>query len=88
MYSLCSSSMEASPGARYESFKVPSAIPQDLLLIQDLVCPRIAPAKPVIPPGTDDNSVDSSGESADSADEAEAILVSMEENAGRFASSH
>jgi H/ACA ribonucleoprotein complex non-core subunit NAF1 len=72
--------------AGYEGFKVPSTIPQDLLLIQDLVSPIIASTKPVTPPATDDDSVDSSGESTDSADEAEAILLSTGENAGGFAS--
>jgi hypothetical protein len=82
--------MEAGPGADYDvqGFKVPSTIPQDLLLIQDLISPIIAPAKPVTPLVADDSndSVASSGESIDSADEAEAILVPTRENPGRFAS--
>ncbi|KAH9166897.1 NAF1-domain-containing protein [Lactarius sanguifluus] len=53
-----------------EGFKIPSRIPQDLLLIQDLI-------GPVVPPWTVDDSVDSSGESADSADEVEANLISV-----------
>jgi hypothetical protein len=78
----------AGPGAVCQGFKVPSTIPQDLLLIQDLVSPIIAPTKQDLPPATyDDDSVASSGESIDSADEAEAILVSTreDEDEGRFA---
>jgi H/ACA ribonucleoprotein complex non-core subunit NAF1 len=76
----------AGPRAVFQGFKVPSTIPQDLLLIQDLVSPIIAPTKQVTPPTTcDDDSVDSSGESIDSADEAEAILVSTREIEGTFA---
>ena len=74
----------AGPGTVSQGFKVPSIIPQDLLLIQDLVSPIISPTKQATPLVTDgDDSVDSSG--IDSADEAEAILVSTKENEGRFA---
>ncbi|KAH9070702.1 NAF1-domain-containing protein [Lactarius deliciosus] len=59
-----------------EGFKIPSRIPQDLLLIQDLIGAVVPPARPT-PPVDVDDSVDSSGESADSADEVEANLISV-----------
>ncbi|KAH9041340.1 NAF1-domain-containing protein [Lactarius pseudohatsudake] len=59
-----------------EGFKIPSRIPQDLLLIQDLIGPVVPLARPT-PPVDVDDSVDSSGESADSADEVEANLISV-----------
>ena len=62
--------------AANEGFKIPSIIPQDLLLIQDIIGPIIPPARPT-PPVEEDDSVDSSGESADSADEVEANLISV-----------
>jgi hypothetical protein len=66
--------MEA--GTDYEGFKIPSTIPQDLLLIQDLIGPLIPPTQPLTLPTADpDDSVDSSGESTDSAEEVEANLL-------------
>jgi H/ACA ribonucleoprotein complex non-core subunit NAF1 len=64
--------MEAATGTDHEGFKIPSAIPQDILLIQDL----IGPTQPLTLPAADpDDSVDSSGESTDSAEEVEANLL-------------
>ena len=61
--------------AQHDGFKIPSTIPQDLLLIQDLIGP-VAP--PTQPPAADaDDSVDSSGESTDSVEEVEANLISV-----------
>ena len=56
--------------ADHEGFKIPSNIPQDILLIHDLI-------GPLNPPEADpDDSVDSSGESTvDSAEEVEANLL-------------
>ena len=65
-----------------EGFKIPSIIPQDLLLIQDLIGPIIPPALQV-PLVDADDSVDSSGESTDSADEVEANLISVGEKSER-----
>lgn len=66
--------MEA--GKDHEGFKIPSAIPQDLLLIQDLIGPLIPPTQSLNLPAVDpDDSVDSSGESTDSAEEVEANLL-------------
>jgi H/ACA ribonucleoprotein complex non-core subunit NAF1 len=71
--------------ATNEGFKIPSIIPQDLLLIQDLLGP-IIPARPA-PPVDVDDSVDSSGESTASdsadADEVEANLISVGEKSER-----
>ena len=67
--------------ATNEGFKIPSIIPQDLLLIQDLLGP-IVPARPA-PPVDVDDSVDSSGESTDSADEVEANLILVGEKSER-----
>lgn len=64
--------MEA--GKDHEGFRIPSTIPQDLLLIQDLIGPLIPPTQPLTIPDPDD-SVDSSGESTDSAEEVEANLL-------------
>jgi H/ACA ribonucleoprotein complex non-core subunit NAF1 len=58
-------------GKDHEGFKIPSTIPQDILLIQDLIGPIIPPTQPLTP----DDSVDSSGESTDSAEEVEANLL-------------
>ena len=68
--------------AANEGFKIPSIIPQDLLLIQDLIGPIIPPAREV-PLVDADDSVDSSGESTDSADEVEANLISVSEKSER-----
>ena len=68
-----------------EGFKIPSIIPQDLLLIQDLIGPIIPPAQQV-PLVDADDSVDSSGESTDSADEVEANLISLGEKSERSVS--
>jgi H/ACA ribonucleoprotein complex non-core subunit NAF1 len=68
--------MEAGTGKDHEGFKIPSAIPQDILLIQDLIGPLIPPTQPLAIPAEDpDDSVDSSGESTDSAEEVEANLL-------------
>ena len=61
--------MEA--GTDHEGFKIPSTVPQDILLIQDLIGPIIPPTRQLTP----DDSVDSSGESTDSAEEVEANLL-------------
>ncbi len=61
--------MEA--GTDHEGFKIPSTVPQDILLIQDLIGPIIPPTQQLTP----DDSVDSSGESTDSAEEVEANLL-------------
>jgi H/ACA ribonucleoprotein complex non-core subunit NAF1 len=66
--------MEA--GTDHEGFKIPSTIPQDILLIQDLIGPLISPTQPPSLLAADlDDSVDSSGESTDSAEEVEANLL-------------
>jgi H/ACA ribonucleoprotein complex non-core subunit NAF1 len=66
--------MEA--GTDHQGFKVPSTIPQDLLLIQDLIGPLIPSTPPLnLPAVGPDDSVDSSGESTDSAEEVEANLL-------------
>jgi H/ACA ribonucleoprotein complex non-core subunit NAF1 len=76
--------MEA--GKDHEGFKIPSAIPQDLLLIQDLIGPLIPPLKlPAVDP---DDSVDSSGESTDSAEEVEANLLFVGGKSTRSVSFH
>ncbi|KAI0281269.1 hypothetical protein BGY98DRAFT_229013 [Russula aff. rugulosa BPL654] len=65
--------MEA--GTDHEGFKIPSTVPQDILLIHDIIGPLI-PTQPLTPPAADpDDSVDSSGESTDSAEEVEANLL-------------
>ena len=64
--------MEARTHTDHEGFKIPSAIPQDILLIQDLVGPP-----PTLLAADPDDSVDSSGESTDSAEEVEANLFSV-----------
>lgn len=71
--------------ASNEGFKIPSTIPQDLLLIQDLIGPVIPPAQPA-PPLDEDDSVSSSGESTDSADEVEANLISVGDKSERSVS--
>ena len=58
-------------GTDHEGFKIPSAVPQDILLIQDIIGPLIPPSQTLTP----DDSVDSSGESTDSAEEVEANLL-------------
>ncbi len=59
-----------------EGFKIPSIVPQDILLIQDLIGPLNPPTQSLILPRADaDDSVDSSGESTDSAEEVEANLL-------------
>lgn len=78
------SHMETGTGTDYEGFKVPSSIPQDILLIQDLVGPVIPPIKPVTSLETDsDDSIDSSGESTDSVEEVEANLISVDRKSRR-----
>jgi H/ACA ribonucleoprotein complex non-core subunit NAF1 len=68
-------------------FKVPSTIPQDILLIHDLVSPVVTPTQPVTPRAADsDDSVDSSGESTDSVEEVEANIVSVGKVPRRFVS--
>ena len=62
--------MEASNWTDHEGFKVPTVIPQDLLLIQGLVGPVISPIA-----ADSDDSVGSSGESTDSVEEVEANLI-------------
>jgi hypothetical protein len=65
--------MEA--GTDHEGFKIPSTVPQDILLIHDIIGPLI-PTQSLNPPAADpDDSVDSSGESTDSAEEVEANLL-------------
>jgi H/ACA ribonucleoprotein complex non-core subunit NAF1 len=59
----------------HEGFKIPSTIPQDLLLIQDLIGPIVPPTQPLA--ADTDDSVDSSGESTDSVEEVEANLISV-----------
>jgi H/ACA ribonucleoprotein complex non-core subunit NAF1 len=62
-------------GTDHEGFKIPSTVPQDILLIHDLIGPLI-PTQPLTLPAADpDDSVDSSGESTDSAEEVEANLL-------------
>lgn len=62
-------------GTDHEGFKIPSTVPQDILLIQDLIGSLIPPTQPLTLPAADpDDSVDSSGESTDSAEEVEANL--------------
>jgi H/ACA ribonucleoprotein complex non-core subunit NAF1 len=62
-------------GTDHEGFKIPTTIPQDILLIQDLIG-LIPPTQPLTLPTADpDDSVDSSGESTDSAEEVEANLL-------------
>jgi H/ACA ribonucleoprotein complex non-core subunit NAF1 len=58
-------------GTDHEGFKIPSTVPQDILLIQDLIGPIIPSTQPLTP----DDSVDSSGENTDSAEEVEANLL-------------
>jgi H/ACA ribonucleoprotein complex non-core subunit NAF1 len=79
--------MEANTGTDYEGFKIPSSIPQDILLIQDLVGPIIPSTQPVTSSETDlADSIDSSGESADSVEEVEANLISEDWKATRSVS--
>ncbi|KAJ7103223.1 NAF1-domain-containing protein [Mycena belliarum] len=61
------------------SFLVPTVVPQDLLLIQDLIgAPQ--PASPPKPPALKlDNDIDSSGSENESENEVEADLVKVEE---------
>ncbi|KAI0059489.1 NAF1-domain-containing protein [Artomyces pyxidatus] len=67
-------------------FKVPTILPQDLLLIQDIVAetfkPLAAPTPvPATLPVSDDDSIASTGDEEDSEDEVEAgILLDTEEN--------
>jgi hypothetical protein len=65
-------------------FKVPETIPQDLLLIQDIVAdlfvptPAIPSPKPEIPPNSaTEDSIDSSGSDSDSGDEVEEIEADL-----------
>jgi hypothetical protein len=75
--------MEAGTRTDHQGFKIPSAIPQDILLIQDL----IGPTQPLTLPAADpDDSVDSSGESTDSAEEVEANLLYVGGKARRYVS--
>jgi hypothetical protein len=67
-----------------QEFKVPSTIPQDILLIHDLVSPVVTPTQPVT--ADSDDSVDSSGESTDSVEEVEANIVSVGKVPRRFVS--
>jgi len=68
--------MEARTGTDNEGFKIPSSIPQDILLIQDLVGPMIPSTQQVDPLETDSvDSINSSGESTDSIEEVEADLI-------------
>ena len=69
LFSNLSGMMET--GTDHEGFKIPSTVPQDILLIQDLIGPIIPSTQPLTP----DDSVDSSGESTDSAEEVEANLL-------------
>jgi hypothetical protein len=79
--------MEARAETDHEGFKVPSSIPQDILLIQDLVGPVIPLTKPGAPLETDsDDCIDSSGESTDSAEEVEANLISVDRKSTRSVS--
>jgi H/ACA ribonucleoprotein complex non-core subunit NAF1 len=79
--------MEANTGTDYEGFKIPSSIPQDILLIQDLVGPIIPSTQPVTSSETDPvDSIDSSGESTDSVEEVEANLISEDWKATRSVS--
>lgn len=67
---------------QHEGFKIPSIIPQDLLLIQDLIGPVVPPIQP--PEADTDDSVDSSGESTDSVEEVEANLLPLGGKSRRF----
>ena len=67
--------MEAGTGKDHEGFKIPSTVPQDILLIHDLIGPIIPTQPPTLPAADQDDSVDSSGESTDSAEEVEANLL-------------
>jgi len=79
--------MEPDTCTDHEGFKIPSTIPQDILLIQDLIGPLIPPTQPITPPAADpDDSVDSSGESTDSAEEVEANLLFVGEKSTRSVS--
>ncbi|KIJ22037.1 hypothetical protein PAXINDRAFT_178202 [Paxillus involutus ATCC 200175] len=64
-------------------FKVPSAIPQDLLLIQDLIgTPALlteTPTRISDPPNSGDDSIDSTDNEVDSEDEVEADLLPRKE---------
>jgi hypothetical protein len=67
--------MDGMAGTDHEGFKIPTTIPQDILLIQDLIG-LIPPTQPLTLPAADpDDSVDSSGENTDSAEEVEANLL-------------
>jgi H/ACA ribonucleoprotein complex non-core subunit NAF1 len=79
--------MEADTGTDYDGFKIPSSIPQDILLIQDLVGPIVSSTQPVTPSETDsEDSIDSSGESTDSVAEVEANLISEDRKSTRSVS--
>lgn len=79
--------METGTETDYEGFKVPSSVPQDILLIQDLVGPVIPPTKPVTPLDSDsDDSIGSSGESTDSVEEVEANIISVDRKSRRSVS--
>jgi H/ACA ribonucleoprotein complex non-core subunit NAF1 len=69
---------------QHDGFKIPSTIPQDLLLIQDLIGPVAPPTQPLA--ADTDDSVDSSGESTDSVEEVEANLISVGVKSKRSAS--
>jgi H/ACA ribonucleoprotein complex non-core subunit NAF1 len=70
--------MEAKTGTDCDGFKIPSSIPQDILLIQNLVGPIVTATRPVTSLETDSvDSIDSSGESTDSVEEVEANIISV-----------
>lgn len=68
------------------NFKVPSLIPQDLLLIQDLIgtLPESSVTAKDVPDSLDssDDSIASSNDEAESEDEVEAGLVPHDEDSG------
>jgi hypothetical protein len=73
--------MEGRAETDSEGFKVPSSVPQDILLIQHLVGSVIHPLE------TDsDDCIDSSGESTDSVEEVEANLISVDRKSTRSVS--
>jgi hypothetical protein len=60
----------------FERWSMEATVPQDVLLIHDLIGPLNPPTQSLILPRADaDDSVDSSGESTDSAEEVEANLL-------------
>jgi hypothetical protein len=75
--------MDARAETDYEGFKVPSSIPQDILLIQHLVGPVI---RPLALETESDDCIDSSGESTDSVEEVEANLISVDRKSTRSVS--